>query len=49
MVPEILQVVVPPEAAGRISQMARLYLSLVGAESLIETVVPLRGVGDVCL
>jgi hypothetical protein len=35
--------------AARISTMLRLYLSPVGAVSLIVTVAPLRGVGLVCL
>lgn len=36
-------------SGGRTSQMLRLYLSPVGAVSLIVTLVPLRGVGLVCL
>jgi hypothetical protein len=36
------------ERAGRISQMARLYRSEVGAVSLMLTVVPLIAIGLFC-
>ena len=35
--------------AGRISHMLKLYLSAVGAVSLIVTVVPLKGVVALCI
>ena len=41
IVPEILQVGEPPELRGRTSQMLRLNRSVVGAVSLMVTVVPL--------
>ena len=43
IVPEMLQVGVPLRD-GRISQILRLYRSVVGAVSLIVTLVPLSGV-----
>jgi hypothetical protein len=42
--PERLHVRVSPLAAARISQILRLYRSVVGAVSLIVTVVPASGV-----
>jgi hypothetical protein len=40
---------VPPFNAASNSTILRLYLSLVGAVSLIVTLVPLRGIELVCL
>jgi hypothetical protein len=48
IVPEMLHVG-GPEAEARISQILRLYRSLVGAVSLIVTTVPLPGVGALCI
>jgi len=46
MVPEILSV---PDGAGIISTSARFQRSVVGAVSLIVTVVPATGVGAFCI
>jgi hypothetical protein len=48
IVPEMLYVVTTL-SAGRISQMLRLYRSVVGAVSFIVTVEPLTAVDEVCL
>ena len=49
IVPEILQVGELPELTGSTSQMLRLNRSVVGAVSLMLTVVPLTAVGALCI
>ena len=48
ILPEMFQVE-PPVTAGRTSQMLKLYRSVLGAVSLMVTVVPLLAVTSVCL